>query len=282
VEIQEKYNHLKEKLLPLGKVLVSYSGGVDSTFLLKVAADTLGKDKVLACISAGPWLPKSQYDWALRIARDLDLKVETVKTGEMQDESYLANKADRCFRCKSHLFEVLTLFAQKNGCDNVLCGSNFDDKDDYRPGNRAAQIYRVQSPLMDAKLTKQDIRRLSRELDLPTAEMPASPCLATRIRYGLRITPERLKQVEQAEEYLKTLGLVEFRLRHHGKVARIEVHPQKMPSLLKDSNRAGIIEKLRGLGFQYITLDLQGFRSGSMNESLTEAEKKGHNWSPDE
>jgi uncharacterized protein len=158
---------------------------------------------------------------------------------------------------------------QKFGC--VICGCNFDDKRDYRPGNRAAEVFGVRCPLMEAQLTKEDIRNLSRQLGLPTADIPASPCLASRIAYGLEITERRLRQVEKAEEVIRGLGLVEFRVRHHDTIARIEVHQEDFEMVL--ANRSRIVEKLQQLGFKYVTVDLQGFRSGSLNEILTEEEK---------
>jgi uncharacterized protein len=203
----------------------------------------------------------------------MGVDVRTVKPNELADVAYAANKADRCFHCKLHLYGILAGIAreQKFGC--VVCGCNFDDKRDYRPGNRAAEVFGVRSPLMEAELTKEDIRNLSRQMGLPTADIPASPCLASRIAYGLEITEQRLRQVEEAEEVMRGLGLVEFRVRHHDTIARIEVHPKDMDKIMGGANRSRIVEKLQELGFTYVTVDLQGFRSGSMNELLTEEEK---------
>jgi uncharacterized protein len=274
VNLQDKYNSLQQILKKLGKVVVAYSGGVDSTFLLKVAVDTLGPENVLACIAKGPSLPQSQYLRAVETAQNIGVEVKTVEPNEFTDEKFTANKADRCFRCKSHLYGILVDVAKKRGFNSVICGCNFDDKDDYRPGNRAAEVFGVHCPLMDAKLTKQDIRELSKELSLPTADVPASPCLASRISYGLEITEQRLKQIEQAEDFLRELGLVEFRVRHHDTIARIEVHPKDFDKILAEPNRSVIVEKLKSLGFKFVTVDLQGFRSGSLNELLTEEEKR--------
>ena len=255
-------------------MVVAYSGGVDSTFLLRAAVDTLGAENVLACIAAGPVLPQSQYDRAVESAKDMGVEIKTVEQTELNDASYSANKADRCFHCKSHLYVILNDIAKGKGFDHVICGSNFDDKDDYRPGNRAAEVYGVRSPLMEAELTKDDIRKLSRELNLPTADVPASPCLASRISYGLEITEERLGQIEDAEEFLRSLGLVEFRVRHHDSIARIEVQMEAIAKITTGPIRSAIVEKLKLLGFKYVTVDLQGFRSGSLNESLSEEEKQ--------
>jgi uncharacterized protein len=275
VNLQQKYNSLQKTLRKLGRVIVAYSGGVDSTFLLKVAVDTLGTKNVLACIAKGPSLPKSQYLRAARLAKKINAKLQAIKQTEMADAAYSANKADRCFYCKSHLFEILTAIAKEKKFNYVICGHNFDDLKDYRPGNLAAKKYGICSSLMEAKLTKNDIRQLSRQLGLPTADIPASPCLASRIMYGLKITTQKLKQIEQAEEFLKKFGLIEFRVRHHEEIARIEVHPQDFKKIAAEPNRLKIIKKLKSLGFKYVTIDLQGFRSGSLNELLTKNEKRG-------
>ena len=274
VNLQEKHNSLQQTLKKFGKVLVAYSGGVDSTFLLKVAVDTLGSKNVLACIAAGPSLPQSQYKKAIEIAKTFGVELQTIEQPELSDAAYSANKADRCFHCKSHLYTILARLAEEKNFNYVICGCNFDDKDDFRPGDRAAKIFNVRCPLMEAKLTKDNIRRLSSRLNLSTAELPASPCLASRISYGLEITEQRLKQIEEAEEFLRGLGLVEFRVRHHDTIARIEVQPNDLAKITSEPNRSQIVEKLKALGFKYVTVDLQGFRSGSLNEVLTEQEKQ--------
>ena len=274
VNLQEKYNSLRQIIKGLGKVVIAYSGGVDSTFLLKAAVDTLGAENVLACIAKGPALPQSQYAQAIETAKNIGADVQTVEPNELADAAYSANKADRCFHCKTHLYGILNNIAQENNFNCVISGSNLDDKNDFRPGNRAAGVFGVRSPLMEAELTKEDIRQLSRQLNLPTADIPASPCLASRISYGLEVTEHRLKQIEEAEEFLKTLGLVEFRVRHHGTVARIEVNPQDIDKVTAEPARSVIVEKLKSLGFKFITVDLQGFRSGSLNEPLSEEEKR--------
>jgi uncharacterized protein len=276
VNLQQKYNSLQKTLKKLCRVVVAYSGGVDSAFLLKVAVDTLGAENVLACIAKGPSLPQNHYRQALQTAKKIGVEVKT-KTSEMDDPAFTANQPDRCFYCKSHLFEILTRIAKEKKFNYVICGHNFDDIKDYRPGNQAAKKYGIHSPLMEAKLTKNDIRRLSRQLGLPTADIPASPCLASRIMYGLKITTQKLKQIEDAEEFLKKLGLIEFRVRHHDQIARIEIHPEDIDKVTKEPARLKIVKKLKSLGFKYITIDLQGFRSGSLNEPLSDKEKQKHN-----
>ncbi len=273
MNLQEKYDKLREILNRADSLLIAYSGGVDSTFLLKAAVDTLGKNRVAAAIARGPSLPQSQYDRAVGLAKDIGAELINIETDEMNDDAYLANKADRCYHCKSHLFERLADVANEKGFDTIACGHNLDDTKDYRPGNTAATDFGVSTPLIEAELTKQDIRQLSEKLNLPTSKIPASPCLASRIAYGLEISQENLGQVEEAEEFLRGLGLVEFRVRHHGEVARIEVHPEDMPKIIQQDVRKKIVEKLRELGFKFVALDMTGFRSGSLNEILSQAEK---------
>lgn len=272
--IKDKSNSLQQILKDLKKVVLAYSGGVDSTLLLKVAVDTLGAENVLACIAVSPSLAQSQHEQARQLAQKIGAKLKEIELDELSDPNYSANKADRCFHCKSHVYSILTDVAKQEGFDHVICGHNLDDADDYRPGNRAAEVFNVHSPLAEAKMTKDDIRQLSRQLDLPTAELPASPCLASRVSYGLDITAQKLNQIEQAEEFLKQFGLVEFRLRHHGQLARIEVRPEDFEKVMTEPARSKIIEKIKSLGFKFVTLDMQGFRSGSLNEMLTEKQKE--------
>ena len=273
---QDKYNSLAAILKKLDKVVVAYSGGVDSTFLLKAAVDTLGTENVLACIGVSSSLGKSQYNRAIECAANIGAALEEVEVHEVLDTKYSANNPDRCFHCKSHLYTVLQNIAEKKGFGSVICGCNFDDMDDFRPGNKAARVHGVLSPLAEARMTKDDIRNMSRKLNLPTADIPASPCLASRLTYGLEVTEQRLKQVEEAEDFLRKLGFVEFRVRHHDTIARIEVRPEDMEKVTTERRRQKIVEKLKSIGFKYITVDLQGFRSGSLNELLTNDQKQSN------
>jgi uncharacterized protein len=273
-DLQRKYDTLKKILKDLGSVVVAYSGGVDSTLLLKVAVDTIGIKNVLACISAGVVEPKNVLKRAKKIAKDFGVRLQTIDADELKDPNFVANKADRCFHCKSHLCRELIDIAAKNGLKQVVFGTNLDDLDDFRPGNRAMKLFGIHSPLAEAKLTKDDIRALSRKLGLETADVPSSPCLASRLVYGLQISAKRLSQIEKAEDFFRTLGLVEFRVRHHDVIARIEVHQEDFKKIIAEPNRSRIIKKLKSLGFKYITIDLQGFRSGSLNETLSKNDKR--------
>jgi len=263
-----KYDKLRQILQPFQRVIVSYSGGVDSVFLLKVALDCLGPENVLAYIGVSQSLARSEYDAALQIASDLGASLEIVHPREMSDPDYKANSAHRCFYCKTALYSLLNDLARDRGFDAILAGTNLDDLGDFRPGLQAARDFHVLSPLQEAQLTKQDIRTLSKQLNLPTWNKPAQPCLASRITYGLEVTPARLKQIEQGEAFLRSLGLTELRVRHHDHLVRIEVPPDKISLLLDDRQRTQIVDYFKELGFTYVSLDLEGFRSGSANEAL--------------
>ena len=216
--LKDRHESLQKILKDLGQVVVAYSGGVDSTFLLKAAVDTLGVENVLACTSVGPAEPGNILERASRMAESLGVELMTVEAGEMEDPKFTANSPDRCFHCKSRLCHRLLDVAQQRGIEHVVFGTNRDDLDDFRPGNRAMKVFGIRSPLAEAELTKDDIRQLSRQVGLPTADQPASPCLASRIPYGLEITEQRLRQIDQAEGFLRSLGFVEFRVRHHEEI----------------------------------------------------------------
>jgi len=273
MNLHKKHKSLREILKGLGKVIVAYSGGVDSSFLLKASVDALGALNVLACINVGPAEPSGQLQRAAEFAQSIGVKLKTIDTDELGDPNFIANKADRCFHCKSRICRILVDIAKEQGFDNVVFGTNYDDLDDFRPGNRALKIFGIRCPLAEARLTKNDIRQLSREMNLPTADLPSSPCLASRIAYGLEVTKQRLRQVDEAEQFLRTLGFIEFRVRHHDTIARIEVNPQDIGKVTTEPTRSKIAKKLKSLGFKFVAIDLQGFRTGSMNEMLSEEEK---------
>jgi len=266
--LSQKYEHLQEILGGYDRVIVAYSGGVDSVFLLKVAVDRLGVENVLACLGVSESLARSEYAAACRIAEQIGASVEVVHPREMANPHYRANPPERCYHCKAELYSLLNDLAGRRKYDAVLCGTNLDDLGDFRPGLEAAKRFNVASPLEQAKLTKDDIRALSRQLKLTTWNKPAQPCLASRMAYGLEITPDRLKQIERGEDFLRGLGLTELRVRHHGDLVRIEVRVDRLVELIEADRRERIVGFFKGLGFVYVTFDMQGFRSGSANEVL--------------
>ena len=266
--ISDKYQLLQQAFASYKKVIIAYSGGVDSVFLLKVAVDCLGSDNVLACIGVSESLAESEYKAACDIADQIAACVEVVHPEEMSNTDYQANSPNRCFHCKSELYRLLRELAVEKGYDAVLCGTNADDLSDFRPGLQAAKQFHVASPLEQAGLTKNDIRLLSKHLGLNTWNKPAQPCLASRMAYGLQITPEKLKQIEQGEEFLRAMGMSELRVRHHGNLVRIEVPLDRLIDLTSGDRRREIVTFFTKLGFTYITIDLAGFRSGSANEVL--------------
>jgi len=266
--LQARYSNLQQILRGFRKVLVAYSGGVDSAFLLKAAVDTLGREQVLACIGVSESLARSEYEKALALAKQIGAPIEIVHPRELENPQYQANPANRCFYCKAELYRLLNDIAAQRGCDAVLCGTNADDLGDFRPGLQAAKRFSVHSPLEEAGLSKADIRALSKALGLPTWDQPAQPCLASRLPYGIAVTPERLNQVEQGEAFLRSLGFRELRVRHHDKLVRIEVPADRLAELVTEPRRREVVEFFKKLGFTFVSLDLQGFRSGSANEAL--------------
>jgi uncharacterized protein len=246
--------------------VIAYSGGVDSTFLLKAAA--LSGIRLLAVTGVSPTMPRQDRMDAEEMARTLGIPHTLIETSELEKEDFRKNPPDRCFHCKSELFSKLGCIAESGGYRYVLDGSNLDDLDDWRPGRRAALAYRVRSPLIEAGLRKQDVRDLSRALDLPTWDKPSSPCLSSRFPYGETITAEALARVESAEKVLRSFGFREFRVRHHGETARIEMREADIPRFLDSGIRVPVTTQLRALGYRFVTLDLEGFRSGRLNEAV--------------
>ncbi len=266
--LQEKYERLKADLRALGGAAVAFSGGVDSSFLLRAALDALGAERVLAVTAAGRVFPRREGEDAAALCRALGVRQAVVPFDNLAVEGFAANPANRCYLCKRALLGKLIEVARAAGFETVVEGSNADDEGDYRPGMRAVAELGALSPLRAAGLEKAEIRTLSRALGLPTWDKPSCACLASRIAYGEAITAEKLARVERAERRLAELGFRQLRVRVHGNLARVELPPEDMPRLLDPALRAEIGAFLLGLGFDYAALDLAGYRTGSMNLGL--------------
>jgi pyridinium-3,5-biscarboxylic acid mononucleotide sulfurtransferase len=267
MDLKDKSELLQENLASAGSLLVAYSGGTDSAYLAYAAHEALGK-RMLAVIADSPSLPRKELADAMAFAVRHGIPVRVLQTNELEKPEYARNDAQRCFHCKSELFTQMEEARVRLGFQWLAYGMNLDDRGEFRPGQRAAKMHGALAPLVDAGLSKQEIRMLAREAGLSLADKPASACLSSRIEYGREVTAENLAQVERAEEALHALGFAQVRVRHHGNLARVEIARQDLPRALTLDALDRLTEAVRGAGFLYVTLDTQGYRSGSMNDVL--------------
>ena len=269
-KLEQKYRKLQDLLHQTGGLAVAFSGGVDSTLLASVAVRVLG-ERALAVTALSPSYPDWEQSEAALLAKQIGIRHVQVTTHEMDDPHFAANPPDRCYYCKSELVEIVKREAKANGLAAVADGANVDDLGDHRPGRRAIKEGGVISPLLEAGLTKADIRELSRRLGLPTADKPSLACLASRIPYGTPITADKLTAVDRVEGVLRRLGFKQIRVRHHGDVARLEVDPSELARLCEPAVRSEVVRAAKAAGFVYVTADLEGYRTGSMNAVLDES-----------
>jgi uncharacterized protein len=270
--IESNIDLLKDSIRRLGSVLVAFSGGADSTLLLAMCLEVLGADNVIAVTADSPTLPRSELTEAVSLAGELGVRHLTIATDEMSDRQFTSNPRDRCYFCKLELFARMTSMAHQLECEHLVYGATAADLGDHRPGMRAATEAGAVAPLLEAGFTKEDVRDLSRHLGLRTWNKPAMACLSSRFPYGTPITEAALSRIEQSEDLLRhRLGFRQVRVRHHGSVARIEIDPIDFERMLSAPLRASVLSELRSLGYTYVTLDLQGFRSGSLNEPAPHA-----------
>jgi uncharacterized protein len=272
-ELDAKRSALEQHLRSLGRTLVAYSGGTDSAFLAWACHQALGID-MLAVIADSPSLARFQLEDAVAFARENNIPIEVIRTDELDRPEYVRNDSSRCFHCKDELFTVMEGFSSARGLQTIAYGVNLDDKSDFRPGQVAALKHRVAAPLLEVGLSKEEIRVLAREAGLRIWDKPASACLSSRIEYGQPVTTEALRAIEQGEDYLRGLGFRQFRVRHHGQIVRIEIAREELNRALDTAMAAEFSAIFKQLGFKFVTLDLEGFRSGSMN-ALLPAEQLG-------
>ncbi|MBK50442.1 MAG: ATP-dependent sacrificial sulfur transferase LarE [SAR202 cluster bacterium] len=267
ITLKKKYDSLSETMQSMGSTIVAFSGGVDSTLVASVAQKTLG-DKALIVTANSPSLAETEFDELLKIAEELNFNHRVIDTKEIEKVKYRENSPQRCYFCKEELYTELKKLAFEESIPWIINGTNIDDLGDFRPGIKAAKDFMVRSPLVESGINKKEVRALAKEMNISNWDKPAQACLSSRVAYGIKITDVILNQISVAENHIKILGIDQVRVRHHGNLARIEVPKKQISILLDEDNNRKITEKLKELGYSYVTVDLQGFRSGSMNDQL--------------